>query len=333
MLSKDQSVRKQHIAVREQGGWYDFTHRLVDVTGEDSIEFLEYIFAGSIAKTPVGKAKYTVMLAPDATIQDDVIIFRLEENHFWISTLYSRFLLKWLESHKGSRQVEFKEITSEWRMFSVQGPLSTNLANAICEKPVDDLKFFRIEDNFMGDVPIKIARSGYTGEKNGYEIYIASDKASQLVEKLSAEGDKLGLIHVTEIDVMCMTLACEKGFVLMLDLWQTNPCEVGFENSIAWDTDFIGKEALARICDEGAKRELLGIQVDDLGARIYGGPHGATVIGADGSVIGKVTKYTFSPTLDKSIGYILIDKGSAPVGSTVTINGVPAKVCEKRIIP
>ncbi|MDO5424173.1 MAG: aminomethyltransferase family protein [Eubacteriales bacterium] len=332
MISKDQSVREQHLAVRNCGGWYDFTHRLLEIEGEDVTAFLDWIFAGAVARVKVGGAKYTVMLDASARIRDDVIIFRLEEQKYWISTLYMRDLIKWLDGHKGTYRVSYRDVTKDWQMYSVQGPKARELVNAVAEQPVDELKFFHIADNQMDGAPIKVARSGYTGEKVGYEIYVSPADEQRLTEKLEAEGTKLGLIHVTEVDVMAMTLACEKGFVLMMDLWRTNPLEVGFEKSIAWDTEFIGKAALERIREEGPKRELLGITVDDLDARIYGGPHGATVM-LDGNVIGKTTKYTFSPILNKSIGYVLVDKGLVKVGDTVEINGVKAVISERRFLP
>lgn len=331
MISKDQNVRDQHLAVRNCGGWYDFTHRLVEVQGQDVTAFLDRIFAGAIARTAVGCAKYTVMLDASGEIRDDVIIFRLDEEQYWVSTLYARDLLRWFDAHRENYRVNYRDITGEWKMYSVQGPKSTDLVNAVTDTPVNELKFFHIMENQMGGLPIKVARSGYTGEKLGYEIYVSPANEARLTEKLETEGNKLGLIHVTEIDVMAMTLPCEKGFVLMMDLWQTNPLEVGFEKSIAWDTDFIGKSALERIREQGPKRELLGIKVADPDARIYGGPNGATVM-LHGQRIGKVTKFTFSPILNQSIGYVLVNKDAVKPGDHVEINGFIAEISERRFL-
>ena len=112
------------------------------------------------------------------------------------------------------------------------------------------MKFFTIRDNLMNGIPVKVARSGYTGEKLGYEIYIAKEKMAELEARLSQKGEQMNAMHVTEIDAMVMTWACEAGFVLMTDIYKTTPFEVGFEKSIDWSKDFIGKEALEAMKDQ-----------------------------------------------------------------------------------
>jgi aminomethyltransferase len=88
MLINDDIMRKQHEAVRNAVGWYDWTHKLLEIAGKDATAFLDTIFPNPIAKTKVGSARYTTMLNEDGIIIDDVIVFRLEENKYWISTLY-----------------------------------------------------------------------------------------------------------------------------------------------------------------------------------------------------------------------------------------------------
>jgi len=331
LLSSDPDVKAQHEAVRSAVGWYDFTHHLLEVTGEDATSFLDMIFVRPIAQTKVGGAKYTTMLNEDGIILDDVIVFRMEENKSWISTLYIRELISWLDAHKGESKVEYKNITDDWKMYSVQGPKSKDLVNAVVAENVDEQKFFTIKDNKIDDIPVKVARSGYTGEKVGYEIYVSPENTELVEAKLAESGKAFGAMQITEIDVMAMTLAGEKGFILMLDICETNPFEVGFEGTIDWSKDFIGKAALEKIKAEGPKRQLLGFTVDDDEAIIYGGPMGAPVMVA-GEVVGKVTKFTYSPTISKNIGYALVEIAKAKVGDKVTINGVEAVLTDRQIV-
>lgn len=331
LVSTDPSIKAQHEAVRNAVGWYDFTHKLIEVTGEGATAFLEQIYAGSIARTKVGGAKYTMMLDEAGIITDDVIVFHLEENKYWISTLYSRQLLMWLDVHKGDYKVKYKEITANWRMYSVQGPKAKELVNAILAENVDDMKFFTIRDNKIDDVAVKVARSGYTGEKSGYEIYAPAANAALLEAKLAEQGEAFGAMKITEIEVMVYGLACEKGYILMTDVCGTNPFEVGFEGAIDWSKDFIGKEALEKVREEGPKRQLLGFTVDDDSALIYGGPHGAPVI-MNREVVGRATKFTYGATVGKNIGYALVDKAKAKVSDKVIINGVEAVLTERAIL-
>ena len=97
--------------------------------------------------------------------------------------------LRWLERNRGSLQVEFRKITDEWKMYSVQGPDAMALVNAVVDTPVDGQKFFRMADNTMDGIPVKVHRAGYTGEKYGYEIYISAAQEDALVAKLEKEGN------------------------------------------------------------------------------------------------------------------------------------------------
>ena len=333
LLSTDPSVREQHLAVRSNVGWYDFTHRLVEVKGPDALALLDKVCVAAIHKAPIGGSKYTTMLNHEGLIIDDTIVTHMGEDFYWISGLYVRDQLNWLNANKGGMNVEFRDITSEWKMYSIQGPNSMQLVNAVVETPVDELKFFRMMDNTMDGIPVKVHRAGYTGEKRGYEIYIAAEQESALVEKLTEKGAAMDACHVTELDVMVMTLAAEAGFVLMMDIYKTNPYESGFEKSIDWSKDFIGKEAVAKVRDEGPKRKLVGFTVADDEALIYGGPQTkGNPLYKDEVMVGRATKYTTGFTCGKNIGYALIDLDKAAIGDTVTINGYEAVLTEKQFI-
>lgn len=325
MLINDAATKAQHEAVRNGVGWYDWTHKLLDLTGADATAFLDRIFPNPIAKTKVGGARYTTMLNEDGIIIDDVIVFRLEENKYWISTLYIKELIAWLDAHKGESKVEYKDITGVTVMYAVQGPKSRDLVNSILAEKVDDMKFFTIRDNKIDGVPVKVARGGYTGEW-GYEIYVAPENRELLESKLAENGKAFGAVQVTEFQVMAWTLASEKGFYLMSDLGGTNPFEVGLDSAIDWSKGFVGKEALEKVKAEGPKRQLLGFDVDDDLAHIEAknrGSGGAAVM-IDGEEVGRVTKFVYSYTLGKSIGFALVDSAKAKVGDRVTISGYEA---------
>jgi aminomethyltransferase len=270
-------------------------------------------------------------LNEDGIIIDDVVVMRLEENKYWISTLYIYKLIEWLNAQKGDYQVEYKDVTGSWDMYSVQGPKSKELLNSFIAGNIDDQKFFTIRDNKIGDVLVKIARAGFAGEKIGYEIYVAPAHRKIVEEKLSEHGKDFGAMQVTELQIMIWTLPTEKGFYLMVDLRGTNPFEVGLDRGIDWGKDFIGKDALERIKAEGPKRQLLGFTVDNdevyIQCRNLSGPGAAVMLNEQ--EIGRVTKFTYGFTVDKNIGYALIDIGKATVGDMVDINGFEALLTDK----
>lgn len=330
MLINDVHTRSQHEAVRNAVGWYCWTHFLLKVTGKDAAVFLDKIFVSPITKTRAGGAKYTTMLNEDGIIIDDVIVFHIEENEYWISTLHIKKLIAWLDAHRGESRVEYKDITDTMEMYAVQGPKSKDLLNAFLTEKVDDMKFFTIRDNKIDDVTIKVARSGYTGEL-GYEIYVAPQNARLLETKLIEFGKAFGAMQITEFQVMVWTLPSEKGFNLMSDLRGTNPFETGLDGAIDWSKNFIGKAALENIKAQGPKRQLLGFSVDNEAAHIEAmnrGSFGAAVM-INGKEIGRVTKYVYSYTFGRSIGFALVDRTKAKAGDKVTISGYSATLADR----
>ncbi|CDZ74808.1 Glycine cleavage system T protein [Peptoniphilus sp. ING2-D1G] len=317
--------RKEHEAVREGVGYYDFTHQLLDVTGPDAGKFLDKVFVNSILGLEVGKAAYSTMLNEDGIIIDDVIIFRVEEERYWVSTLYIKELIEWLDAHNDGEDVSYEDITARVTMFAVQGPKSRDLINKLVDESIEDLKFFHIVDNTVGDLDIKVARAGYTGEL-GFELYVPTEKKELLEEQLKEAGKEFDLCPVTT-DVIVSSLPAEKGYVLMSDLKDTNPLEVGYGWTVHWDGDFIGKEALKAAKEKGITRDLLGFEIEDKDVEIN--PEDKVYVGD--KEVGHVTKYTYGFTLGKNIGYALVDTNEAKEGDTVEVgpDKVETKLCDR----
>ena len=313
MRKDDMKLRKEHEAVRNHVGFYDFTHELLEVTGKNARTFLDKMFVNSVGGTKPGRAVYTTMLNEDGIIIDDVIIFCLEEEKFWVSTLFIEDMLKWFKNYSDIEDVEFKDLSKEVSMWAVQGPNSKKLVNEVAEKNISHLDFFQIEDNKIGDIEVKISRSGFTGEL-GYEVFF-SPKYGDKIDQILLEKGRPYSVAQLKSDVVLMSLPGEKGYVIMDDLKGTNPLEVGFGWSVDWSKDFIGKEALEKVKKEGAKRRLRGFQVEDDNIEIKQD----SIVKIDGEEVGRVTKSFYGYTVEKNIGYILIDKSHAKIGNKVTI--------------
>lgn len=330
----DDTKRSEHMAVRTTAGWYLWTHHLVEVTGEDAADFLDKIFLNNISNLKNGHERYTCMLNKDAEIIDDVVIFRFEEQKFWISTLFAHYLIPWLDAHKGSARVEYTDITKAWDMYAVQGPKSLEVINSLVADPVGGQKFFSIADNDIDDIPVKINRAGFTGEKLGYEVYISSDKSSEVEEKIRMAVEKFGGREVTEFQVMAWTLPTEAGFYYMRDLRHVNPLEVGLDKGINWEKEFIGRDALLKIKDEGPAREVVGFTVEEADIHIKGrhmGNEGEYVI-KDGECVGRCTKIVYSYIKEINNGFIIAKKGALKNGDKVTMHGHEAVICDKRLL-
>lgn len=313
MIKERINLKDDHRTVRERVGFYDFTHQLLEVKGKDARKFLDRIFVNSIAKSKPGMAKYTTMLNEDGVIIDDVIVFCMKEDEFWISTLFIDDMNNWLEKNKGDMDIKIKDITKDYSMWAVQGPDSLKVLNKILRDDISDMKFFEMRANRLGNIDVFISRSGFTGEL-GYEVYF-NPKYNDLVdEALLKEGKKYGIKKI-ESDVTVTSLPIEKGYVMMDDLEGLNPLEAGFGWSINWNKDFVGKEALENINPDAKKNRLIGFKLPnsddkvDVGAKVE----------INNEEVGKVRKSTYGYTVGETIGYALIDEDLAKVGDEVSI--------------
>ena len=151
------------------------------------------------------------------------------------------------------------------------------------------------------------------------------------MEKLREAAPKFDAKQITDIQVMVWTLPTERGYYLMSDIGWANPFEVDMAKGIGWAKEFIGKEALLKIREEGAKRTLFGFTVDEedifIPARNIGGP--GTPVMLDGEEIGRVTKVTYSYVLNKNIGCAIVDNSKAGIGTRVQLHGFEAVLCDK----
>ena len=331
----DEMKRKEHMAVRESVGWYYWTHQLLEVSGADAAAFLDRLYACPVGNLRVGRERYTTMLNEEAEIIDDVVIFRIEEEKFWVSTLFLKKLVRWMDAQREGFEVSYEDVTPKFDMYAVQGPKSKELVNGLVETPVDELKFFSFVENKVDGVPVVVNRAGFSGEKLGYEIYIAPEKGEMLEEKLGTAAGSLGGAQVTDFQVMAWTLPTEKGFYYMRDLMHANPLEVGLDRGIGWEKEFIGKEALLKIKEEGIQNIMVGFTMEEADVRINGKDLGGpgTPVLKDGEEVGRVSKCNYSYVLDKVIGYIYAKAGTVSEGDVVTIRGAEARICGTVFVP
>ena len=314
MRKNDQNLRKDHENIRKHVGFYDFTHQLLEVQGKDSTKFLDYVFVNSIGKTKLKGAKYTTMLNEEAIIIDDVIVFRLEDSLYWVSTLFIDKMIEWFDKHKKDFDVDYKNITPSVAMWAVQGPDSKDVLNKMLGKNLDPMKFFSFEENTLADIDIWISRSGFTGEL-GYELYF-DPKYGDLVRKELMEKGQDYQIAEIKTDVILTSIPAEKGYVIMSDLEGLNPYEAGFDWSIHWDKDFIGKEALEKIKADDPRQRLLGYVADE---NVDFDIEAGATVEFEGKKIGHVTKATYGYTEEMNIGYLVLDKDFADVGRKIDI--------------
>ena len=328
LFKEDEVARAEAQAVRTNAGWYLWTHDLVKVTGADVEAFLDWMLVNKIAGLEVGRGKYTTMLNEEGCIIDDLVVFHRTEGEWWLSTLYGPHMVKWFDAHKGAYDVAYEDITASQHMFAVQGPNSAAVMADLLGESVEGLKRFQIIDAQIAGVDVTVDRGGFTGEL-GFEIYCAREDAAAVTAALEAAAAKHDAPRLKTLEVYVRSLPMEKGMALRQDYYGLTPFEANLGWSVHMDKDFFGKDALERAQEEGPKHALVGLEIE---RESYEDIAQNEIIRKRGVPVGICRQMIYGYTVDKNIGFGIVDARKVPLGTRVTIgpNDSPAVVVEPK---
>jgi len=272
------------------------------------------------------QAQYNLLLNEQGGVVDDVIVYRLQPEIFFVCVNASNIEkdFNWIARHAAG-QVEVENVSAKYAQLALQGPLASSILQPLTAHDLVGLKSFYFAFADVASIRCLVARTGYTGEE-GFELYCDSGDAEQLWSALLEAGAPVGLVPVGlgARD----TLRLEKAYPLYgheLDD-TTTPLEAGLE----WVTkfskqDFISRDILLRQKESGVTRKLVGLELLEPG--IARGEYGLFKYGKS---IGRVTSGTKSPSLGKSIALGYVASEQAVIDNVVEVEirarKVPAKI-------
>ena len=328
LFKEDEVARAEAKAVRENAGWYRWTHDLVVVSGADAEKFLDWMLVNKIAGTPEGRGKYTTMLDENGQIIDDLMAFNRGGGIWWLSTLYGPHAVRWFDAHKDGFEVSYEDATQAWDMYAIQGPNSAKVMDALLDEGVDALKRFEIAERRVGDIAVVVDRGGFTGEL-GFELYCKREDSAAVAEAIAAAADQFDAPRLTTLEVYVRSLPMEKGLALRQDYKGITPYEANLGWSVHLDKDFFGKEALEAAHAEGEKRAFVGVEIE---RESYEDIAQKEILRKRGIARGYVTQMIYGYTVDKNIGFAVVDAAKCPLGTRVTIgpNDSPAVIVEPK---
>lgn len=310
-------IQKEHEAVRERAGLFDVSHMgEFTVQGEQAEAFLQQMMTNDVTTLVPGQAQYTLMCYPDGGVVDDLLVYKLEDQHYMLVVNASNIDKDWawLQEHliPGVRMTNDSEQTA---LLALQGPLAVDIIGKVTDTDVSSIEPFRfVQDAEVCGVKLLLSRTGYTGE-DGFELYVPADQAAVVWNGLMQAGEGHGLVP-TGLGARD-TLRFEARLPLYgQELSATiSPLEAGVGMFVKLNAGpFIGHEALLQQKTDGPARKLVGIEVLERGI-----PRPHYPIYAEGVQIGEVTTGTQSPTLKRNLGLALIDSKYAALGTPLEI--------------
>lgn len=324
-------IIEEHRAVRTAAGLFDLSHMgEFEVRGLKALDFLQYVTTNDVSKLAIGQAHYTFMLYPDGGIVDDLIVYRQADDRYLLVVNASNIEkdLRWLQETqllKGFDAV-IRDQSFSTALISIQGPRSAEILQPQLDIKLDEIAYYHCAQGKVGEAPVTIARTGYTGE-DGFELFFNRVYAEKIWDLLLNAGKDQGLLPVGlgARD----TLRLEAKMALYgndIDA-TTNPLEAGLGWAVKMDKgNFCGKANLLKVKERGPKRKLVGFEMQDKAiAR-----HGYAVV-KDGKTVGQVTSGAPSPTLGKNIGLAYVPVESSTVGSPLQIM-IREKAADAKIV-
>ena len=290
--------------------------RQVEITGPDAYKFTQLLTPRDLSKLSVGQCKYVLIVNNDGGILNDPVLLRLAENHFWLSLADSDVLL-WAQGVAVNSGLDVKISEPDVSPLQLQGPTSQEIMVKLFGEDIRDLKYYWLREYQLDGIPLIVSRTGWSSEL-GYEIYLRDgSKGNELYEKIMAAGKEHGIQpgHTSSIRRI------EGGMLSYhadADI-HTNPYELGFDRlvNLETDIDFIGKEALKKIKQNGIKRKQVGLIID---CDPLSGPNTTFwPIEKDGKTIGKVTSAVYSPRLKKNIALAMIGINYSELGNQLDV--------------
>ena len=309
-------ILDEHNAVRTAAGIFDVSHMgEIEVRGPEALNLVNYVSCNDASRLNTGQAQYSGLLYDHGGFVDDILVHKVDDDHFFLCVNASNQEKDFDHISLMNRMKATVEYASErYAQIAVQGPKAIDIVQRLTRTPLQPIKYYHFVDGEVDSVWARIARTGYTGE-DGFELYVAPERAEGIWEKLLDAGQEFGL------------KACGLGARNTLRLeakmalygHEIGPSITPYEADLGWivklqKPDFIGKSALEKQQAEGSKRTLAGFEMRGRGIARDG-----YEVHVDGSAAGWVTSGGPAPTLNKNIGLCIVPNDAAQPGRSLQI--------------
>ncbi|WP_049986241.1 glycine cleavage system aminomethyltransferase GcvT [Halobellus rufus] len=314
------SIRAEHAAVRESVGIFDVSHMgEIAVSGPDATALMQRLTSNDVTRLSPGESQYSAITDESGIIIDDTIVYRLPE------TRDAEFLFvpnaghdeeinqRWVDHcEEWGLDADVENQTEDWAMVAVQGPDAAATVDSVTDADVTSLSKGNLVESDVATVESLVARTGYTGE-DGFEILCPTADAEAVWTAFAGDCTPCGLGSRD-------TLRTEMGFLLSGQDFDPEdeprtPYEAGIGWTVALDTEFVGRDALAAAESEGVEETFVGLVLRERGVA----RHGYDIV-ADGESIGHVTSGTMSPTLGEAIALGYVPTSYAEPGTEVAVD-------------
>jgi aminomethyltransferase len=323
-----EGVNIEHETVRNGVGVFDVSHMgEFLLKGPKALDLIQKFSSNDASVLFDGKAQYSCMPNGKGGIIDDLIIYRVNAEEYFIVVNASNIEKDWnWISSLNDLGVEMQNLSDQYSLLAIQGPKAADAMQSLTDINLSSMVYYTFQHGtFAGIENIMISATGYTGS-GGFEIYVKNEDVIHVWNKVMDAGSSFGIkpIGLAARD----TLRLEMGFCLYgNDIDDTtSPLEAGLGWITKFTKEFTDSDFLKKQKEEGVKRKLVAFEMIDRGIPRHDYP----ILDANGNTIGKVTSGTMSPSMKIGIGlgYVAIDHAQLENEIFIEIRekGIKAKV-------
>ena len=312
-----EGVNAEHLTVRNGVGVFDVSHMGEFILrGPNAFALIQKFSSNDASVLFDGKVQYTCMPNGKGGIVDDLLIYRVSENEYFLVVNASNIEKDWAWiSSLNDLGVEMENVSDAYSLLAVQGPKAALALQELTDIALSEMVYYTFKNgNFAGVENVLISATGYTGS-GGFEIYVKNEDAEKVWDALFRAGAAFGIkpIGLAARD----TLRLEMGFCLYgNDIDDTtSPLEAGLSWITKFTKDFKDSEFLLNQKKSGLKRKLVAFEMIDRGIP----RHDYLIKDSHNNVIGKVTSGTMSPSRQIAIGMGYVATEFSIVGTEIFI--------------
>ena len=312
-----EGVNAEHLTVRNGVGVFDVSHMGEFILrGPNALALIQKFSSNDASVLFDGKVQYTCMPNGKGGIVDDLLIYRVSENEYFLVVNASNIEKDWAWiSSLNDLGVEMENVSDAYSLLAVQGPKAALALQELTDIALSEMVYYTFKHgNFAGVENVLISATGYTGS-GGFEIYVKNEDAEKVWAALFRAGAAFGIkpIGLAARD----TLRLEMGFCLYgNDIDDTtSPLEAGLSWITKFTKDFTDSAFLLNQKKSGLKRKLVAFEMIDRGIP----RHDYLIKDSQNNVIGKVTSGTMSPSRQIAIGMGYVATEFSIVGTEIFI--------------
>lgn len=310
------NVRDYWSLVNDVTLWDVACQRQVEISGPDAFEFIQLLTPRDLSKCGVGQCQYMALTNQDGGIVNDAILLRVEEQLFWLSP-GDGDVLWWAMGVAVNSGLDVRVREPDVSPLQLQGPKSPLVARELFGEWAVEMKYYHLRETELDGIPLVVSRTGWSGEL-GYELYLRDGKhGDDLWERVMAAGKPYNIAPTAPSTIRSI----EGGLLSYVSdiTLDDNPYVIGMGRFVDVEQpgDFVGKEALRIIKAKGAKRRLVGIEIDGPALRVPNEEFWDIFI--NGEKAGHVTRCAHSPRLERNIGWANVPVESSTTGTEFVV--------------